>query len=202
MFQTVLYSPQPGSQGQTHLSSGCCRGFGINVLPWESQCRLSSRLGLNLRPMQPTLNANLSQKDPRHCTIREKSTSNFHTACRGSGGGVSPAALSFKLPNFQRTGMQHSSFPGLSEYLRVRGEVGGGMRQGFGVYAAMSQGHELPKAPIFLRRWLLSPLTWAGHRKVVPPCGHFLLLQRTIWCFKALHHQRTNCTALNKEHLP
>ena len=45
-----------------------------------------------------------------------------------------------------------------------------------------TQSPHLPKA-------LVSPLTWVGHRCVVPPCGHFLFLQCTNWC------------VINKEHL-
>ena len=92
----------------------------------------------------------------------------------------------FKPPNFQRTKFQHSGLG--SEKLQVKGEVGGGTgREPLRFVLACSQ--TFATQSLHFPQALLSPLTWAGHGKVVPPCGHLLLLQHTAWCFKALHNK-------------
>ena len=108
--------------------------------------------------------------------------------------GPHPQPLTFKPPNFQRTKFQHSSLG--SEYLQVEGEVGGGIGREPLWFVLASHRHWPPKART--PKALLSPLTWVGHGKVVPPCGHFLLSQRTNWCFKALHNQRAAAAAAAK----
>ena len=172
-----------GAQGQTHLSSGCCRGFGINVPPLDLQS-LISRMGLNLRPRRPTLNANLGQKDPkRHCTIGKKGTTSFSYGLhRLWWWGLTCSPLTSRGRNFS------IAVWGLNSYRsRVKQEEEQDTSLcGFCWHVPQTfatQSLHFPKA-------LVSPLTWVGHGKVMPPCGHFLLLQRTNWCFKALHNQR------------